>query len=280
MNQLKRFRYHDANIWVDYEEPDALFRGLMQSLRRRGYVVAKDPRIEKDYPILSKWHRYISRVTPAGLFECKAHWYPRGFSLECFQNIVFENPNGGEYDFNRLRKMPFLIRMRFIHFRQVVSDYLISRGVEFRPDCPPDATPLEKFNAAWTAERFSRGPDGWPDANELKSWSQVTSDGVRIHQGMLAYCVSRGRRWVCGRLYGGINGMWIMYDQRNRLVENHNAAHYYANFDEVVCKGRVVSEDQRIRAIRRDWDQSLRKHDYDRIAELASVAKRFSLVLI
>lgn len=273
-NRETEFFYYDSKVIVRCEDSEQVFRGLMSVLRRHGYTVTKDERIERDYKILSKHHRYVSRQTPAGLFECKAHWYPIGLELKGFQNVVFENPNGGEYDFNSLSKMPFLIRMRFLHFSRLVGDFLTRRGIPQRKFLPSDASPLEQFNERWTAERFRRGPDGWPDESELRSWPQLTQDGVKIRQGMQAYCLSYRGRWITGRLYGGINGMWLMYDQNNRTLENHNARHYFAG-SEPVRKGRVFTDGQRLSRFRRRWDDAIKHNEFDSIGRLSKVARLF-----
>jgi len=256
---------------------EADFRELVEVLKRHGYTVTKDPMIERNYSSLSKGHRRIFRSTPSGLFECDAEVYPIGLTFECYQNVRIENPNGGKYDFNKLEKMPFLIRMRFLHFRNAVDEYLAKRGLEFEPKLNIGASPLECFNDGWKSDRFSRGEDGWPDASELKSWKQVTKDGVAITQGMQVYCMSYRKRWICGRIFGGINGMWLMYDSNNRLLENHNGSHYYADLS-VVTQGRVKDQHRDNRVFKEKWDEAFKSNDFKAISRLAPVASRLLTV--
>lgn len=259
---MANYSFYDAAIYVTCDGSEAVFGELMNMLKSQGYKVTKDPRIERDYKSLSKRHRYVSRKTPAGLFECQAEWYPTGLKLECYQNVVIENKHGGQYDFNKVSKMPFLIRMRFNHFRNIVCQSLKFVGFEFKPDVPRDASPLDQFNKMWTPERFKRDADGWPAASELKNWRQQTADGVPIHQGMRAYSIGWNRRWVTGRIYGGINGMWMMYDSKNRIVENHNGSHYYANPTNV-RKGRVANPARDQKILEEKLEKAFKAKDYN-----------------
>lgn len=79
----------------------------MNFLQECGFKVTKDPRIEANYKCLSKDHRYGKK----GSLEFKAERYPAGFKINFFQNVEFKNPNGGEYDFDKLEKMPYLVKL-------------------------------------------------------------------------------------------------------------------------------------------------------------------------
>lgn len=258
---------------ADCKPSESIFHGLMNFLEARAYTVTLDPRIERDYKCLSKSHRRICRSTPDGLFECDAEWYPKGMKLECYQNVVFENKCGGRYDFSKLSKMPFLIRMRFLHFSKIVGQYFATECIQEDPRLPDNASPLDQFNDGWKSDRFRRGNDGWPDQSELKSWRQITRDGVAITQGMRAYSLHYNKRWVSGRLFGGINGMWKLYDNTNKMIDNHNASHYFAHPTHV-CKGRVIEADRDKLALRKKLDSAFKSDDFKAVARLAKAAER------
>ena len=95
----------DPQTWAHYN----LYRTALTTMQQIGASVGKDPRIEKDYPILSPRHDYGNWF---GL-EFKAEICVGYFKLEFYQNVTpSENRNGGYYDFNKYEKFPYLMRIR------------------------------------------------------------------------------------------------------------------------------------------------------------------------
>ena len=52
--------------------------------------------------------------------------YPNGFEIVFFQNVIHKNPHGGRYDFDKLKKMPYLIRLQYTRYMRMVVDTLKS----------------------------------------------------------------------------------------------------------------------------------------------------------
>lgn len=272
------FWIHDATFCVGIEKAEEsrdVFLGAMRRLSRKGYCVTRDPRIEKDYKSLSPTHRRISKETPSGLLQCDAQFYPAGMKFECYQDVVFENPNGGRYDFRKVSKMPFLIRMRWKHLMGLLREYFVSKGFVERENRRGGGTPLEQFNAGWNywhkgqeSVRFKRDTSGWPDDSELQHWQQLSADGVHITQGVLAYSKTYRHRWVCGRLYGGINGMWLMYDAKNNVIENHNASHYWIK-PPCSLNGRQVDRKKHIERLEAEIRKAFDAKNWKRLAGIS-----------
>ncbi len=59
---------------------------------------SKSKRIKTSLKLFEKSH-FVGR---RGDLEFYAERYPRGFRIEFFQNVNFENPNGGRYDFEKI----------------------------------------------------------------------------------------------------------------------------------------------------------------------------------
>lgn len=98
-------RFDKAHNWVHHH----LYCAALRAMRKKGAVVGKDPRIEKDYRILSRFHGYGNWH---GL-EFKSEIHVSNFILEFFQNVTpSENRNGGYYDFDKYKKFPYLIKIR------------------------------------------------------------------------------------------------------------------------------------------------------------------------
>jgi len=200
----------------DYET----FNRLMAVLAEAGFTIARDPKIERDHKILGKYHREGRRSTPAGDLWLSAEVYPTGIKVEFFQEVVTENRNGGRYDFDRQAKMPYLIRKAFEAALRRARIHLVDRGFveDVKIDSPvPD--PLAYFNASWDGEwekrrgthRFRRGADGWPDESEIGSYgNNLDRDKVKLEHGAVRYFRTYRGHLLRGRVYGGINGRWMV----------------------------------------------------------------------
>jgi hypothetical protein len=228
----RSFRVHDTALTIqsstgekdrvmltnrpDYET----FNRLLAVLTEAGFEIGRDPRIERDYPILGKYHREGRRPTPAGDLWLTAEVYPTGMKVEFFQEVVSENPNGGRYDFDQREKMPYLIGKAFEAALRCARAHLIERGFAetVKIDSPvPD--PLAYFNERWDGEyekrrgthRFRRGAEGWPDESEIGSYgNNLDRDKVRLEHGAVRYFRTYRGHLQRGRVYGGINGRWLV----------------------------------------------------------------------
>jgi putative heme iron utilization protein len=236
--------HSDANLCVRRSAGDAsngkMFSEISRLLRRHGFTVTSDPEVDKNYKSLRKWHRLVSKETNHGALFVSAHYFPNGMEFTGYQNVVFENKSGGKYDFDRLAKMPYLIRLTWVKFTKIVIGYLKENGIELAPPTPRwQDDPLAAFNNGWTPERFRRDASGWPDESQLKLWNQLDASGIRINQGEYRYVCGHGNRWWRVRVYGGINGMWIGVSGAG--ITNHNACSYYSTIPVELLRKRCVS---------------------------------------
>ncbi|WP_285020281.1 UvrB/UvrC motif-containing protein [Novosphingobium sp. fls2-241-R2A-195] len=228
----RTFRLHDTSLLVSAstgeprrdrvgDRPDyETFNRLLSVLADAGFAIGRDPQIEKNWPILGRYHREGKRSTPAGDLWFSAETYPTGCRIEFFQQVVTVNSNGGKYDFDRRQKMPYLIGKAFEAALRRMRAHLIERGFaeEVKLESPvPD--PMAYFNAKWNMEherrngtnRFQRGPDGWPDDTVIGSHgNRLDRDKVRIEHGSVRYFRTHRGHLMRGRVYGGINGMWMV----------------------------------------------------------------------
>lgn len=238
----RSFKIHDATLcvysesgradkrpWCTWQSPDwETFNRLLKTLEGVGFQIGRDPQIEERYPSLGRYHRYGAWRA----LEVNAETYPTGCRFEFFQNVVTVNPNGGRYDFDRREKMPYLIGKQFELAMRRIREYLLSRGfteITKVSSAVPDA--LAYFNDTWDGtyekargtHRFKRGDDGWPLLTELNHGANLDADRLPFWHGdvMLA------RDWKGylrrGRVYGGINGRWIMvYGPGSRDVTHYS----------------------------------------------------------
>jgi hypothetical protein len=228
-----------------FRSPDwETFNRLLEVLRERGFAVSRDPRHEKNFPSLSGFHRLAAAKTPHGLIEVACEATPIGCGFEFFQEVVTVNRNGGRYDFDKLEKMPYLIRKKFEGAVAAMVAHLSSRGfvpvervaspvrempIRFRlgisegttaPATEAELSAAAKafFDDSWNGEyerkrgtmRFLRDETGWPAQSEIPADGRRDRDGNLIVQGAFRLFRDRGGRIARGRVYGGINGMWMV----------------------------------------------------------------------
>ncbi len=94
-----------------------IFRDSLNLLGANGFFIQPDKTIP---PIIRK-HYFIGKYKD---LEFKAQIYPTGLEITFFQNIICENKNGGQYDFDKLQKMPYMIRLEFIKIINKLKDYM------------------------------------------------------------------------------------------------------------------------------------------------------------
>lgn len=82
------------------------FHRIMNMLAAEGFNVQQDPDVDK----IIRCDYWIGK---RGDLEFNAQKYPNGFKIQFFQNVVYENQYGGRHDFNKLEKMPYLIRLQY-----------------------------------------------------------------------------------------------------------------------------------------------------------------------
>jgi hypothetical protein len=278
---------HDSSVRADVDggEPasELLFKGVIRKLKQRGFTVGKDPRIEREHKILSRWHREATYQTKQGTLYISMHFFPRGVEFKAWQNVNHVNPHGGKYDFDKLAKMPYLIRMACLKFQSVAVDYITSQGLALRPQRRRyQDDPLGAFNDCWEASRFKRDESGWPDASELRSWKQIDANGVPMTQGSFRYVLNYDGRWWKVRVYGGINGMWLGVCKD--AIVNRNASEFHSvvskrdlrrrTFDRSTIRNRVT---KRIEAA---FSESAKSRNWRKCDALASMAEKFGLTLV
>lgn len=109
-------RWKDRNKWSHYP----ILHRVLNFMKERGFEIGRDPKIMKYYKCLNKDHWYGKKK---GL-EFKADRYPRGWKIEFYQNINVENSNGGEYDFDKFDKAPYLIKLLWINETNHIARFI------------------------------------------------------------------------------------------------------------------------------------------------------------
>ncbi|MBA0420370.1 hypothetical protein D7Y22_05235 [Stenotrophomonas maltophilia] len=208
-----------GNAWERKFKAD-VFARIIQQLNRMGWVCEIPAEMIERYGLsFARRDRYCRK----GDLHAELSIGGRHIELKIWQELHnVSNPNGGRYDFDKEQRMPYLLRLQMEHTRRKLRDYLVNvfDGYTFQAPkiASPNPCPLAYFNEGWDSEhekkrgthRFDRGADGWPSEKALRSWDRKDADGVVLQHGDVRCVRDRQGRLRRGRVYGGINGMWML----------------------------------------------------------------------
>ncbi|MCP3778766.1 MULTISPECIES: hypothetical protein [Paenibacillus] len=194
----------DFSIWQtsiavrgDKEISHPTFLRMLDMMRNRGFVIGSDPRIDRDYSILSKDHFAGNK----GELLFVGEKYNCGAKLEFYQEINVENPNGGRYDFNKFEKMSYLLQKRFLVEVRYMEQFLLEEGFT----C--DSKPVLKTSYDKVFHELNSPSRHWSSEN-LPDYNALDKDGIRINNGEVKYFRGRKGTLMRGTVYHNINNMW------------------------------------------------------------------------
>lgn len=235
---MKRsYSFHDTSIIVRFDNAPGiagLWHRVLNMLAAYGFEIGRDPRIEKHYSCLGKDHRLgrFGDLHLASERNDQHRWNRKNQGGSCtfefFQEIVTENRNGGKYDFDKLAKMPYLVRLRFLHARQAIAWMLDAEGIVDESGPVLSRLPaLEqlryKLKGCWHAK--GRPIEEWQPDDRSGSNSR-DKDGNKLRPGDLRCFYHRGRL-MQGRVYYSLNMMWYVVIGPRELT-CHAAGEFFA----------------------------------------------------
>ncbi|MEN5162617.1 UvrB/UvrC motif-containing protein [Achromobacter kerstersii] len=267
--------YQGAKSWRRQFKHD-VFARIVQQLNRLGWRVA--PWIDSDkYRAIALDHRTCTK----GDLQAELSLNGRHIEFQVWQDVQnVDNPNGGKHDFDKTDRMTYLQRLEMNRTRSRISDYLCNVFTDYRLTPPkikgPNPDPLAYFNDRWDSEcdkqrgahRFSRGPDGWPSDKELASWDRKDQDGAPLNHGDVRWTRDRKGRLLRGRVYGGINGMWMLvYGPGQRDHTHDNAGRFFTYRPGETPRKLVAPHERRIR-LEGELTKAIKAMHFERAAVL------------
>ena len=212
------YRFYDADImyynntvtaknWFHFKYPHyGTLHRVFNMLRKEGFTIENDVNVAK----CIRSNHFTGRC---GDLEFVADRYPRGFKIQFFQNIVFENRNGGRFDYDRFQKMPYMIRLQFLNYRNKIVSFL--NDLE---DLKDDTDPKPRFAEEWIKVRYT---EEWfheqnntdfklsdLDGQTQPDYNGTGRDGEMLHNGDVKYFRGMDGYLCRGRIYHNINNMW------------------------------------------------------------------------
>lgn len=188
-----------------------VFNDSIRFLRSSGWKIKRDPDVHKNYRILSDQHRYARK----GSLELSIEINQAMVEFKFFQNVVFENKSGGQYDFDKYKKMPYLIKLLFLNETKKLSDFLHEKFSCVTKNTDLPETSAEHIVALQNSNSFTRGemknlkeiPVKYMSDCDFKH-NSTDRDKKNIECGQTKYFRHWNGRLYRGQVWHNINNMW------------------------------------------------------------------------
>lgn len=285
--------FHDASlaVWEEgmhpgmtWEQREAwerefkrdVFARIVQTLNRLGWNVGPQHYI---------FTRNNARFCQKGDLKGDLLVSGRHIEFKMFQsvNCPTRPDHEGRYESGKEACMPYLVRLEMQRTRNRIRDYLcnVFEGYAFVPPNikSPNPDPLAYFNSTWDGpyerargtHRFTRGADGWPDESAVGQRARTDRDGAVMNHGDVRWTRDAKGRLLRGRVYGGINEMWMLVYGPGERDSTHQHARRFFTYRPGETPFKEVSEPMRRARLTNELDKAVKAMAFERAAVLRDV---------
>lgn len=263
-----------------------VFSRIVQTLNRLSWTVAQPPISPYDVKhygaVVARWATERRRICRKGNLQGELCINGRHIELQMWQDVTPSvNRHGGRYDFDKERRMPYVLRLEMERTRRRIRDYLrnVFSGYTFSPPKigSPNPDPLAWFNDQWDGaherrhgtHRFERGADGWPSARELGELARTDGDGALMTHGDVRWMRDQKGRLLRGRVYGGINVMWtFVYGPGRDDYTHQHAALFFSLRPGQEAVRKVANTELRRKRLEQEMQKAVAAMRFKRAAVL------------
>lgn len=264
MKNTQRFCEYDTSLslWLDDPHDPAVkatYDLLVAHLRGRGFSIDNDQTVAPC--IRANYHKGNK-----GALEFKMNTSGRCLEINFFQNVVRENRNGGEYDFDKRQKMPFLIGKQYDLERNKIAAFMA--GLGYTLTTKPKTSGMDKIIERRAELNAFQGKDMYN--RPVGSYNSETATKDTVKDGDTVYFKGRDMRWYVGTAYHNINNMWWI------LLSNDEVANV-ASFDlhhalpAGFPRGRQFSDDDRLKRQMSAMHKAVARGDLKQVAVLRAL---------
>lgn len=276
------------NVWEDPERRDALqwrewerqfkkdvFLRMAQQLRRLGWKTEVPADMIEQYSrSFAEGYRYCRKGDLQGRLEVTG----RCIRFEMWQDVAnVENPNGGRYDFDKEKRMPYLLWLEMERTRRRLRAYLcnVFAGYEFN-DRLRDGRHAERGPGALTAlewvEQANRSSGHYVaelgHARINMACNAKSADGGTITHGARVYAIGYDDRMVAGTAYYNLNNMWWVVTGKYDVINVHSGAIYLENPGDL---RRKRNDGRRRRRLEQELARAIKAMDFRRAETLKNI---------
>jgi hypothetical protein len=268
------WRLYDASVNIGTESPYGnrrLFLNIIVALRKRGFDISHDKNVEKNYESLMPTHRY-------GIWkgiEFKADYYQSGMKFEFFQNVVASDGREigrGEYAYNKMKYMPYLLAKRCRLAINTVTDYLNSIGIKEQIVKPLDWHGRPELKAYKTDEEKVKAIKTTND--KVDGYNNKDRNKKEIKNGDLKYYYTYpDYRLSYGHAYHNIGNMWWVVNGKDEY--KNMSGHELFDFDPSLPKRKPKND--AIAKLTRKLNGLIEKHDFEaciKVRDSINIVKR------
>jgi len=213
-----RLCWHDSSIsvWEERVEESSFLADVMgpliRDMRARGWKIGPDPRITKHYASLKRYHR-LCRL---GDLQASIRIGGRHLEVELFQDVHnVKNRNGGRYDFDKLARMPYAMRMlailelsRIAAFLHHQHGYPLAEQEATRADIGRPGISALDYIVDEYARSWHRDPKtGRPKGDDL-TYNNRSADADVVRHRATVWARDRAGRWLRGVAFYALNNGW------------------------------------------------------------------------
>jgi hypothetical protein len=203
-------RIHDADlgIWQDDAQDPALrtaiYTPLIRAMVRRGWSIKADPQVLRHYRSISRDHRLGTR----GTLRCEIKITGRVVKLGFWSMTAPEqNPNGRRYDFDRLRRMAYLDRLRVaLEFRRITAWLERLAPVTVSHSADRDEPAMQRIARGYAESCHTDKTLCRPRCDY--DTNRKSADSALLEHGQTVWLGDRKGRIIRGTAYYHINSMW------------------------------------------------------------------------
>lgn len=266
----------ECRVWGDWERQfkQEVFLRMAQKLRRLGWKteVPKDM-VEEYGRSFAESHRYCRKGDLQGFLDLSG----RCIKFQMWQDVANgENTNGGRYDFDKEKRMPYLLNLEMQRTRNQLCEYLcnVFAGYEFKSGKrdgrsenrgPGALTALEYVEACWASSCHFKGDTS---TYEISDYNRKSADSQLIEHGQRVYYPDHKGRMCVGTAYYNINNMWWVVSGK---YEVSNEASFYLYGDNPGCLRVKRNERQRRQSLERELAKAIKAMDFKRAQVLKEV---------
>ncbi|MCK5613260.1 UvrB/UvrC motif-containing protein [Candidatus Pacearchaeota archaeon] len=288
--------FHDTHIgiWeetVNEKDFKQVYDKIIRHLRNRGFKVFRCPNAKKHYRCISK------TIHKGGLnqLELAMRMSGRHIEVEFFQNLNVDNSNGGQYDFDKFDRMPYLMQRRFIveaaHLIDMLVNqfgYQLGKKLLYAPEGSTTAkriieaisgihstkNPLESFNDGWDAKRFERDENGWPVPKEFDYGCNKDREGVPLRNGMTRYFRDRNGYLRRAVIYTNMNSMWHVIYGHGRTDHTYLSCGELFSLQPTDRFGRWFYGERRTRILEPLKAKAIKEENFEKAAIIRDILKQ------